>query len=102
MKKAFMSLKFHDGLEDKNKIDNLTNALLQAEIENVVMARDIEKYGETILPKGTKLMIDYAFPIMKQCDMLIVEFSEKGVRVRYWCWLCLCNWTTYLRHSKKR
>ena len=24
-------------------------------------------------------MIDYAFPAMKQCDMLIVEFSEKGV-----------------------
>ncbi len=79
MKKAFMSLKFHDGKEDKKKIDDLTNALLEAEIQNVVMARDVEKYGEAVLPEGAKLMPDYAFPAMKQCDMLIVEFSEKGV-----------------------
>ncbi len=79
MKKAFMSLKFHDGEEDKKKIDALTNALLEAEIQNVVMARDVEKYGEAVLPEGAKLMPDYAFPAMKECDMLIVEFSEKGV-----------------------
>ncbi len=79
MKKAFMSLKFHDGKEDKKKIDDLTNALLEAGIQNVVMARDVEKYGEAVLPEGAKLMPDYAFPAMKQCDMLIVEFSEKGV-----------------------
>lgn len=79
MKKAFMSLKFHDGEEDKKKIDDLTNALLEAGIQNVVMARDVEKYGQAILPKNSKLMIDYAFPAMRQCDMLIVEFSEKGV-----------------------
>lgn len=79
MKKAFMSLKFHDGEEDKKKIDDLTNALLKAGIQNVVMARDVEKYGKAILPEGAKLMPDYAFPAMKKCDMLIVEFSEKGV-----------------------
>lgn len=79
MKKAFMSLKFHDGEEDKKKIDDLTNALLLAGIENVVMARDVEKYGKAVLPEGTKLMPDYAFPTMKKCDILIVEFSEKGV-----------------------
>ena len=79
MKKAFMSLKFHDGEEDKKKIDDLTEALLNAGIQNVVMARDVEKYGEAVLPEGTKLMPDYAFPAMRECDMLIVEFSEKGV-----------------------
>lgn len=100
MKKAFMSLKFHNGLEDKNKIDGLTSALLKAGIQNVVMARDVEKYGEAILPKDAKLMPDYAFPAMKQCDMLIVEFSEKGVRTWNWCWLCLCYWTPYLCYCK--
>lgn len=79
MKKAFMSLKFHDGAEDKKKIDDITRALLAAGIENIVMARDVEKYGEASLPEGAKLMVDYAFPAMKQCDLLIVEFSEKGV-----------------------
>ena len=79
MKKAFMSLKFHDGEEDKKKIDDITQALLKAGIQNVVMARDVEKYGKAQLPEGKKLMVDYAFPAMKNCDMLIVEFSEKGV-----------------------
>lgn len=79
MKKAFMSLKFHDGDEDKKKIEDLTEALLKAGIQNFVMARDVEKYGQAILPEGAKLMPDYAFPEMKKCDMLIVEFSEKGV-----------------------
>ena len=79
MKKAFMSLKFHDVEEDKKKIEDLTQALLKAGIKNVVMARDVEKYGKAVLPEGTKLMPDYAFPAMKKCDMLIVEFSEKGV-----------------------
>ena len=40
-----MSLKFHDGEEDKKKIEDLTQALLKAGIKNVVMARDVEKYG---------------------------------------------------------
>lgn len=79
LKRAFMSLKFHDGDEDKRKIDALTDALLAAGITNVVMARDVEKYGEAVLPEGAKLMPDYAFPEMRKCDMLIVEFSEKGV-----------------------
>ena len=75
MKKAFMSLKFHDGEEDKKKIEDLTQALLKAGIKNVVMARDVEKYGKAVLPEGTKLMPDYAFPAMKKCDMLIVELE---------------------------
>ena len=79
MKKAFMSLKFHEAYADKKKIDGITDALLKAGIENIVMARDVEKYGKASLPKDAKLMIDYAFPAMKTCDMLIVEFSEKGV-----------------------
>lgn len=79
MKRAFMSLKFHDGDEDKKKIEDLTQALQKAGIQNFVMARDVEKYGQAVLPEGAKLMPDYAFPEMRKCDMLIVEFSEKGV-----------------------
>lgn len=79
MKLAFMSLKFHDGTEDKRKVDEITEALKKANIDNVVMVRDVEKYGEVKLPEGANLMRDYAFPAMEKCDMLIVEFSEKGV-----------------------
>ncbi len=76
---AFMSIKFHDGDEDKPKVEAITNALAMAGITNVVMARDVEKWGNAEIPEGKQLMPDYAFPAMKECDMLICEFSEKGV-----------------------
>ncbi len=79
MIKAFMSLKFHDGDADKKKIDDITVALNKAGIENYVMARDCEKYGEFPIPKGLNLMPDFAFPKMAESDILIVEFTEKGV-----------------------
>lgn len=76
---AFMSLKFHDGEEDKKKVEALTEALEKAGIRNVVMARDVEKWGQSEIPQGKKLMPDFAFPAMEKCDMMICEFSEKGV-----------------------
>lgn len=79
MKKAFMSLKFYNGEKSKKQVEDLTRVMNQAGIENVVMVRDVEKYGKAELPEGKKLMLDYVFPAMKECDMLVVEFSEKGV-----------------------
>lgn len=79
MKKAFMSLKFYNGEKSKKQVEDLTRVMNQAGIENVVMVRDVEKYGKAELPEGKKLMLDYTFPAMKECDMLVVEFSEKGV-----------------------
>ena len=55
------------------------------------MARDVEKYGEATLPKGKKLMIDYAFPAMKASDMIIIEFSEKGVGLGIGAGYCYAN-----------
>ena len=78
MKKAFMSLKFYEGDATKKKVEELTLALEQAGIENFVMIRDVEKYGEVEI-SNKSLMKDYAFPAMEKSDMLIVEFSEKGV-----------------------
>lgn len=76
---AFMSLKFHDGDEDKQKVEELTKALEAAGIKNVVMARDVEKWGQAEIPNGKQLMPDFAFPAMEKCDIFICEFSEKGV-----------------------
>ena len=78
MKKAFMTLKFYDGDVTKQKVEELTKALREADIENFVMIRDIEKYGKVTI-SNEDLMRNYAFPAMKKCDMLIIEFSEKGV-----------------------
>lgn len=76
---SFLALKFHDGDEDRAKVEAIELALNKAGIEITLMARDVEKWGNAIIPEGKVLMKDYAFPAMLQCDCNIIEFSEKGV-----------------------
>ena len=76
---SFLALKFHDGDEDRAKVEAIEAALNKAGIEITLMARDVEKWGEAVIPEGKTLMRDYAFPAMRQCDCIIIEFSEKGV-----------------------
>lgn len=76
---SFFALKFHDGDEDRAKVEAIEAALNAAGIEITLMARDVEKWGEAEIPEGKTLMRDYAFPAMLQCDCNIIEFSEKGV-----------------------
>ena len=76
---SFFALKFHDGDEDREKVESIEAALNRAGIDITLMARDVEKWGEAEIPEGKTLMRDYAFPAMLQCDCNIIEFSEKGV-----------------------
>ncbi len=76
---SFFALKFHDGDEDREKVSAIEEALNKAGIEITLMARDVEKWGNAVIPEGKALMRDYAFPAMMQCDCNIIEFSEKGV-----------------------
>lgn len=76
---SFFALKFHEGDEDRAKVEAIEEALNQAGIEITLMARDVEKWGDAVVPEGKTLMRDYAFPAMLQCDCNIIEFSEKGV-----------------------
>ena len=76
---SFFALKFHEGDEDREKVEAIESALNKAGVEITLMARDVEKWGEAYIPEGKALMRDYAFPAMMQCDCNIIEFSEKGV-----------------------
>lgn len=76
---SFFALKFHEGDEDRKKVEAIESALNKAGIEITLMARDVEEWGNAYIPKGKTLMKDYAFPAMKQCDCNIIEFTEKGV-----------------------
>lgn len=76
---SFFALKFHDGDQDKAKLEAIEKALNKAGITITVMARDVEKWGQAEIPEGKTLMKDFAFPAMLQCDCNIIEFSEKGV-----------------------
>jgi len=76
---SFFALKFHEGDEDKAKVEAIEKALNKAGITITLIARDVEKWGKAEIPKDKTLMTDYAFPAMRQCDCNIIEFSEKGV-----------------------
>jgi len=76
---SFFALKFHDGDADRAKVETIEAALNKAGIDIILMARDVEKWGEAEIPAGKKLMRDFAFPAMRECDCNIIEFSEKGV-----------------------
>ena len=76
---SFFALKFHEGDEDRAKVEAIESALNKAGVEITLMARDVEKWGEAYIPEGKALMRDYAFPAIMQCDCNIIEFSEKGV-----------------------
>ena len=76
---SFFALKFHEGDEDRQKVEAIESALNKAGIEITLMARDVEEWGNAYIPEGKTLMKDYAFPAMKQCDCNIIEFTEKGV-----------------------
>lgn len=76
---SFFALKFHEGDKDLAKVEAIEKALNKAGVEITLMARDVEKWGQSVIPKGKTLMRDYAFPAMMQCDCNIIELSEKGV-----------------------
>ena len=76
---SFFALKFHNGEEDRAKVEAIETALNQAGVEITLMARDVEKWGKAEIPRDKTLMKNYAFPAMQQCDCNIIEFSEKGV-----------------------
>ena len=88
---SFFALKFHEGDEDKAKVEAIEKALNKAGIEITLMARDVEKWGEAYIPDGKTLMKDYAFPAMLQCDCNIIEFSEKGVGLGINAGFCFAN-----------
>ena len=88
---SFFALKFHEGDEDKAKVEAIEKALNKAGIEITLMARDVEKWGGAYIPDGKTLMKDYAFPAMLQCDCNIIEFSEKGVGLGINAGFCFAN-----------
>ncbi|MDP3026736.1 MAG: nucleoside 2-deoxyribosyltransferase [Nanoarchaeota archaeon] len=77
MKNAYLAIKFHEKNKNKELIENVSKALLGAEIQTTVMARDYEKWGEIhFLPEE---LMKLTFELIDKSEMLIIEFSEKGV-----------------------
>jgi len=88
---SFFALRFHEGEEDRAKVEAIEAALNKAGVDIVLMARDVEKWGKAEIPEGKTLMRDFAFPAMKKCDCNIIEFSEKGVGLGMNGGFCFAN-----------
>lgn len=76
--KAFMAIKFHEGDKTKQIIDNITDALAKVDIHTYLLVRDVEQYGKVEIDEAN-IMPKYAFPGIESSDIMLIEFSEKGV-----------------------
>lgn len=75
--KAYLAVKFKEDFSNRELIENISNALRKEGIETSVMARDFEKWGKVrFTPKE---LMEKTFEKIDASQMLIVEFSEKGV-----------------------
>jgi 2'-deoxynucleoside 5'-phosphate N-hydrolase len=77
MKRAYLAIKFHENNKNKKLIEDITKSLEAAEIQTTVMARDFEKWGQ--LNFSSKELMKLTFEIIDKSEILIMEFSEKGV-----------------------
>ncbi len=77
MKNAYLAIKFHENNNNKELIENISKSLAEAGIKITSMARDFEKWGKVhFLPEE---LMKLTFELIDKNEMLIVEFSEKGV-----------------------
>ena len=75
--KAFLAIKFKENNSNREVIENISAVLKRMDIETIIMVRDYEKWGEVKFT-STELMLK-TFELINSSDLLIVEFSEKGV-----------------------
>ena len=77
MKKAFLLIKFHEDCKNKDLIEAICQVLEKAGIEARTIIRDYEKWGNVKFEPRD--LMNMTFKEIDKADILIVEFSEKGV-----------------------
>ena len=75
--KAYLAIKFYEDGRNKEVIESIDNILKSLGIDSNIVIRDIEKYGKVKINED-KLM-ELSFKLIDNSDILIIEFSEKGV-----------------------
>jgi nucleoside 2-deoxyribosyltransferase len=77
MKKAFLSIKFHEDCKNRKLIEEISNELQKVGIKIRTVIGDYEKWGKVKF--NPEELMKITFEEIDKADMLIVEFSEKGV-----------------------
>jgi 2'-deoxynucleoside 5'-phosphate N-hydrolase len=77
MRNAFLSIKFHEDCNNKKLIEEICKELEKAGIKVRTIIRDYEKWGKVKFEPNE--LMNITFKEIEKADMLLVEFSEKGV-----------------------
>ncbi|MAF25407.1 nucleoside 2-deoxyribosyltransferase [bacterium] len=75
--KIYLAIKFHEDFSNRELIDQISSVLVSSGNEVTVLARDYEKWGEVKFSPDELMKL--TFKITEESDLLLVEFSEKGV-----------------------
>jgi nucleoside 2-deoxyribosyltransferase len=75
--KAYLAVKFKQDGSNRELIEQLSNALGRAGISTSVFFRDYEKWGQVKFDPQELMRL--AHKATDECDVAIIEFSEKGV-----------------------
>lgn len=77
MKKAYLAIKFHENNKNKELIESISKSLAEAGIKTTTMAGDFEKWSK--IHFSPEELMKLTFELIDKTEMLIIEFSEKGV-----------------------
>ncbi len=77
MKKVYLAIKFHKDFSNRKLIEGISAAIEKAGYQVTVFVRDFEKWGEVKFTP--RQMMALAFESTRKADLLVIEFSEKGV-----------------------
>ena len=77
MRNAFLSIKFHEDCNNRKLIEDICKELEKVGIMVRTIIRDYEKWGKVKFEPDKLMKI--TFEEIDKADMLLVEFSEKGV-----------------------
>lgn len=75
--KAYLAIKYHEDLKNRELIESISRSLREAGFKDTISIRDHEKWGATRLTP--KELMETAFRDIADSDILLVDFSEKGV-----------------------
>jgi len=74
---AYLAAKFYADAKNKKLIEEISESLEKAGFNITLLIRDYEKWGKVKFPP--KKLMEIAFKLIDKSDLLIIEFSEKGV-----------------------
>ena len=75
--KAYLAIKFKEDNSNRETIESISDILNHLGMQTISMARDYEKWGDVVFTPSE--LMEKTFREIDLSDLLIIEFSEKGV-----------------------